>query len=65
MVLTTLIAGFLLWIAVTNFLMAPMALGVMVWALRDVWASVPGIAPEPPVKPQRPTRPTGQSGVPE
>jgi len=61
-VISTLIAGFLLWIAATNPLMTPLALGVIVWALRDVWASVPGIAPEPPV---RPTRATGQSGVPE
>ena len=64
-VLTVLVVGFLAWLAVTNPLMSPMALPVVAWALKDVWTSVPVIAPEPPVRPQPQARPTGQSGVPE
>jgi len=64
-VLTVLVVGFLAWLAMNNPLMAPLGLPVVAWALKDVWAPVPGIAPEPIVKPQRQTRPTGQSGVPE
>jgi hypothetical protein len=48
--------AFVLWMFLNNPLMAPIGLGVMLWALRDVWAKAPVRRPEPPVAPHAATR---------
>ena len=55
-VATTILMAFVLWMFLNNPLMAPIGLGVMLWALRDVWAKAPVRRPEPPVAPHAASR---------
>jgi hypothetical protein len=54
LVVTALVVAFQGWLFLNNPLMAPMALLVVAWALRDVWMPVRVIAPRPPARPQAP-----------
>ncbi len=53
LVLTVLIIAFVLWLAETTLMVgAVLALPMVVWALRDVWAAAPRIIPTPPQAPE-------------
>ena len=55
-VATTILLAFVLWMFLNNPLMAPIGLGVLLWALRDVWAKAPVRRPEPPATPHAASR---------
>ena len=55
-VATVLLVAVVLWMFLNNPLMAPIGLGVMIWALRDVWATAPAPRPQPPVRHQDASR---------
>jgi len=57
-VATTILIAFVLWMVLTNPLMAPIGLAVTLWALRDVWAKAPVRRPEPPATPHAASRAT-------